>query len=296
VKRLGWREVEVVDLGELGELDLLLAEFASDEHEKPLGAAERSAAVVRLVEAAEREAEAERITAARSGRNSRKRGRPSEPGSTRSVAERLGLARSTIDRAVAHTDALKRYADLAPLSQAAALDEAARRDGKRKSDEEFERAAEERRAQAVARYPELDQPGVPRPRIVTAAGLLDDLAPKVKERVRAMLASGALPVDRVREEVASLTAIGTKKRLPPAPAPITDAEAEAIVVATRHQSRRAERHSELVALLLRLTEELGAAVTIAASVPDDETQEAMDALERAVALLLEVKGVLSQRL
>lgn len=54
-----------------------------------------------------------------SGRNSR--GRPSEPGSIRDVAERIGIPRSTIERAEQHVAAVERYPELETATQRDAI-------------------------------------------------------------------------------------------------------------------------------------------------------------------------------
>ena len=322
VRALRWTDVEVIDRGDLAEVDRLRAELASDAESLDLTPVERSAAIVRLVEVAQREALVEFRPAA--GRKSR--GRPSRAGSQRDVAARLGLARTTIHDAQQHLAALERHPALRHLSQSGVLDAApvldalemgrrievvanwqqgaepasavplirlARDSLRQQQDaEDFARALGERHAAAVERYPELNRSDAPPPQVVNAASALDSLPNAQRQRVRHMVEAGALPVNRVTALVYGRP-ISTRGRLgPPAPM-VTDAEATAAALAEQHQARRVERTNAL-AQWLGLSKDVPA-ITMAASVPDEDIPAMQEQLVEARAWMDEIEAAWQRR-
>jgi hypothetical protein len=122
---------------------------------------------------------------------------------------------------------------------------------------------------------------------------LDEVPPVIQKRVLGMVESDALPVDRVVAQVAELTRFGTRARLCPPVRLVTDAEARAIVLADEYQAKRSDRDFTL-GEWLGLTED-EAALTMAASVPDEKVAGTRNRVARAQEWLAEIAAVLTRR-
>ena len=284
LRTLGYPTVEVRDIGELSTVDRLRAELASDSESKPLNAIEHARAIVRLADAIEAG------LAPPTAENSPNGGRPRAL--TGQVAEQLGISERTLQRSRQHVAAVEKHPDLARLTQAGALDEALRLERKQASEQEFEARADQRREEAVQRYPELDDAKATRANVSNAAAALDSLPPPQRERVREMVRAGALPVARVPDEVHHLTPIATSKRLTPFPM-VPDAAALAAVVVEQHERKLAERQTEL-ARWIGWTQDT-APIEAAAAIADEDVAVTLEHLDDAVAWVASVKAALSHR-
>lgn len=113
VKKLGWPSIPIRRLGELSETELREIELEENLRRKDLTEIERSRDMLVLVEAT-----SDTIDVSSHGET---KGRPSEPGSLRRVAERIGVSKDTIRRAKEHVAAVDEFPDLEPLPQKTAI-------------------------------------------------------------------------------------------------------------------------------------------------------------------------------
>jgi ParB family chromosome partitioning protein len=287
LRRLGVAEIDVRDVGDLGEVDRLRAELASDSESKPLAAIEHSRGITRLADAIE--AEDGNFAPSAAGNSG-----PGRPPATRIIAERLGISERTLQRCRQHVAAVEKRPALAALSQAGAIDEALRLDRQAESEAEFQARADKRQREALAKYPELAQPAQQptRANVVNAASALDSLPAQPRERVRQMVGSGALPVARVPDQVRAITPISTAKRLPKYPTK-TDAEAMATLVIQEHQRKLNERQTELAKWIgwAQDTSPLEAAAAIAT----EDVAVTLEHLSDVLSWVESVKAALANR-
>lgn len=136
-KSLGWQEVEVTFLGELSEDELSEIELEENLQRKDLTDAERSKKIKRLVDLAKqiikKENQSNRGSQiqqsnsfAHGGQNSKPAiGRPpKEEVSLQEISERVGIPRTTLQRAINHDQVLEKYSVLETLPQVKAIETA----------------------------------------------------------------------------------------------------------------------------------------------------------------------------
>jgi ParB-like chromosome segregation protein Spo0J len=198
VRALGWTDTEVTFIGSLSEAERRAIELEENLRRKDLTAWERSKELTTLVEAVREQARDDVVDSRAKSAGESRRGGQERPDSYRAVAERTGIAETTIRRAEQHVAAVARYPETKPLEQDQALAVARRLDALPEPERAIARPALERLA------------ATPKPAPAAVRAVLDEIE-----------TAPSLAVARLRERYsrAEATARGTWLDLDPTAVP-----------------------------------------------------------------------------